>query len=122
MFSSTGWGGEHITDRDDRDCRPTRAFLTDVLGSPRVRVSFTPFVNALVSAPRRVNSSDPNEVPAVIAGATLEAGEVGIYGFAITVPRSLPPMVACSGPVRSNYILNVITSQGAEPVPVCIGQ
>ena len=97
-------------------------FLTDVLGSPRVRVSFTPFVNALVSAPRRVNSSDPNEVPAVIAGAALEAGEVGIYELAITVPGSLPPMVACSGAVRSNYILNVITSQGAEPVPVCIGQ
>ena len=54
------------------------------------------------------------------AGAALEAAEVGIYELAITVPRSLPPMVACSGPVRSNYILNVITSQGAEPVPVCI--
>jgi hypothetical protein len=97
-------------------------FLTDVLGSPRVRVSFTPFVNALTSAPRRSHASDPNEVPAAIAGAALEAGEVGIYELAITVPESLPPMLRCGGPVRSNYILNVITSQGSEPVPVCIGQ
>jgi len=97
-------------------------FLTDVLGSPRVRISFTPFVNALVSAARHGDSSDPNEVPAAIIGATLKAGDVGIYELVITVPPSLPFTVACGGPVRSNYSLNVITSQGVEPVAVCIGQ
>ena len=94
--------------------------VTDVMGTPRVRVSFLPFGNALASAPRHAYLPDANEVPGVIAGATLRGGDVGIYELATTVPESLSPPLVCGGSIRSNYILNVITSQGVEIVPICV--
>ena len=96
--------------------------LTDVLGQPRVKLSLTPFVNALASAPGGPFTSGSQDVPVALAGAALRSGAVGVYELAVAVPASLSPPLPCGGDVRSNYVLNVITSLGAEPVPVCIAE
>jgi uncharacterized protein (TIGR03437 family) len=94
--------------------------LQDVLGAPRMKVSFTPFVNAMASAPRVGSAPDSRAVPAAIAGDSLRAGEVGVYEVSVAVPASLSPALACDASVHSNYILNVTTSLGTEVIPVCI--
>ena len=96
--------------------------LADVLGSPRVRASLTPFVNAIASAPRQGDSPGLYETPATISAVGLEAGSVGVYHLSVALPNGLSPVVPCGGSVRSNYVLNVITSQGVELIPLCIGR
>jgi uncharacterized protein (TIGR03437 family) len=96
--------------------------LTDVLGSPRVRASLTPFVNAIASASWQGSSPVLDETPATITAGGLEGGSVGIYQLSVALPKGLSPVVPCGGSVRSNYVLNVITSQGVELIPMCIGQ
>jgi uncharacterized protein (TIGR03437 family) len=96
--------------------------LTDILGSPRVSASLTPFVNALATAPRQGHSPGLDETPATIVAGGLEGGSAGVYALSIALPGSLSPTVPCGNGVHSNYVLNVITSQGAELVPLCIGR
>jgi hypothetical protein len=96
--------------------------LTDVSGSPRVRASLTPFVNATASAPRQGDSPGLEETPPTLTAGGLEGGSVGVYQLSVALPKGLSPVVPCGGSVRSNYVLNVITSQGVELIPLCIGQ
>ena len=96
-------------------------FLTDILGTARVKTSFTSFVNALASSPRHIYIPSQEEIPAAVNGA-LRAGEVGIYQISVVVPDSAAPAVPCGSTVRSNYVLNVVTSQGSEIVPLCIAR
>ena len=96
--------------------------VTSVSGAPRVVASFTPFVNSIANAPRGGHAPEPDEVQAEMIAAVLESGKVGVYAVAVRVPASLSPPIECGGTVRSNYILTVITSQGAERIPVCISK
>lgn len=94
--------------------------LTDLFGAPRVSALFTPFVNSLASTPRSFYAPGPDDVQAVIAQSGLQAGKVGVYEVAVTVPPSLTPPIPCGGTVRSNYILSISTSQGTERIPLCV--
>ena len=96
--------------------------VTTVLGAPHVTATLTPFGNSIASSPRGAYYPQPGEVPAVIDNAALLAGKVGVYEVNIRVPSSLSPPIACRGSIRSNYILTLITSQGAERIPVCVVQ
>ncbi len=88
--------------------------------SPLISVSFVAFGNVLASAPRHSYSPMQNEVFASIAGAALESGKVGVYQLNVIIPSSLELPVACGPEIRSNVVMNVITSQGVEGVPLCV--
>ncbi len=95
-------------------------FLTDVLGYPRVTVTFQPLVNAPSSIPRHAHTPDAKEVRSAIAGGALLGGAIGIYQLQVIFPESLEPPVPCGNGVHTNYVMNVITSQGTEQVAVCV--
>jgi hypothetical protein len=91
------------------------------LPAGRVQLIVRAFVNALATAPRLGYVPVKEDTPAMLTGAGLRAGEVGVYELAVTVPKTLPPTLVCGGSIRSNYLIEVMTSQGAEPVPICVG-
>jgi hypothetical protein len=96
--------------------------VTDVLGVPRVVISLAPFGNASPTIPRGGYAPQPGDVPAAIVSAGLQTGKVGVYQVTFAVPESVDPFAECGGSVRSNYLLNVTTSQGTERIPVCVAK
>jgi len=77
-------------------------------------------VNAPSSIPRHGHAPDAREIGASITAGALLGGAIGIYQLQVKFPESLDPPVPCGNGVHTNFVMNVITSQGAEPVSVCV--
>jgi len=89
--------------------------------SRRVMASFNNFVNTPSSLPRSTYVAPAPASPITFAG--LAYGEVGLYQVNVPVPTTFKPAVPCgafNGFVVSNATLFISTSQGVEPIGICV--
>ncbi len=104
---------------------PDGALITDLIpNSPRVTLRLeTNFLNALNSTPRApFNSQVANSTPVPITTASLLSQQIGIYQVSFTLPVPKDTVIPCGSDVKSNSVLQVITSQGAEAIGLCVQQ
>jgi hypothetical protein len=104
---------------------PDGAVITDPIpNSPRVTLGLvTNFLNALNSAPRvAFDPQASHSTPLPITTASLLSQQIGIYQVGFTLPIPKDAVIPCGGDVKSNSVLEVMTSQGAEAIGLCVQQ
>jgi hypothetical protein len=103
---------------------PGGAAVTDILGRPRIGVSFqSGILNALNSSPRSTDQNrPPDSLPVAVISAGLFFGQIGIYQINFAVPAEIPLPYPCGNGIHTNSVFRIITSQGSEEIALCVRQ